>query len=197
MKGLLAPIGKLVNEFTKLPGVGYKTALRYAYEVINMTEEEAASLAEAILQAKKEIKYCNKCGALSETDICEICEKRSDSIICVVENPKDVLAIERLGEFKGQYHVLGGTISPMDGIGPDDLRIKELLQRIGTGTVKEVIMATNTDVEGETTAMYISKLLKPLDIVVTKIARGIPIGSDLEYADDVTLSKAFLGRTEF
>ncbi len=194
MKVYIEPIGKLVNEFSKLPGVGAKTAQRFAYKIINMTEQEAKEFANAVINAKTNVKYCKVCGNFSEDDVCEICKKRSSESICVVKEPKDVIAIERLNEFNGTYHVLHGTISPLDGIGPNDINIKGLLERIGKGQVKEVIMATNPDVEGEATAMYISNLLKPLGIKVTRLAHGIPIGTELEYADEVSLARAFVER---
>lgn len=195
MKVYIEPIGKLINEFSKLPGVGQKTAQRYAYKIINMNEADAIEFANAIIAAKRDVKYCTVCGNYSEEDVCEICKKRDPSVICVVKEPKDVIAIEKLNEFDGVYHVLHGTISPMDGIGPNDIRIKELLNRIGSGeTVKEVILATNPDVEGEATAMYITRLIKPLGIKASRLAHGIPIGTDLEYADEMTLSRAFIDR---
>lgn len=194
MKVFIEPIGKLINEFSKLPGVGAKTAQRYAYKIINMPEDEAKAFAEAIISAKKNVKYCKICGNFSENDICDICKNRSSETICVVKEPKDVIAIEKLNEYNGVYHVLHGTISPLDGIGPNDIDIKGLLSRISSGDVKEVIMATNPDVEGEATAMYITKLLKPLGILVTRLAHGIPIGTDLEYADEVSLARAFVDR---
>lgn len=196
MKVFIEPIGKLINEFSKLPGVGAKTAQRYAYKIINMTETEAQSFAQAIIDAKKKVKYCSVCGNFSENNVCDICKNRQSETICVVKEPKDCIAIEKLSEFNGTYHVLHGTISPMDGIGPNDIRIKELLERINKGDVKEVIMATNPDVEGEATAMYISRLIKPLGIKVTRLASGISIGTDLEYADEVTLSRAFVDRKQ-
>ena len=159
-----------------------------------MTEEEAKNFANAIISAKTDVHYCKKCGNYSEGDICDICKKRSSETVCVVKEPKDVIAIEKLNEFDGVYHVLHGTISPMDGVGPNDIKIKELLERIAEGTVKEVILATNPDVEGEATAMYISSLIKPLGIKVSRLAHGIPIGTDLEYADEMTLSRAFIDR---
>ena len=195
MKVYIEPIGKLINEFSKLPGVGQKTAQRFAYKIINMTDEEAEAFASSILSAKKDVHYCKVCGNYSEGDICDICKNRSSTAICVVKEPKDVIAIEKLNEFDGVYHVLHGTISPMDGVGPNDIRIKELLERIGANPdIKEVIMATNPDVEGEATAMYITRLIKPLGIKVSRLAHGIPIGTDLEYADEVTLSRAFIDR---
>ena len=194
MKVFIEPIGRLINQFAKLPGVGAKTAQRFAYKVINMSEAEAEEFSEAIINAKKNVRYCKVCGNFSEDDICDVCKIRSDETICVVKEPKDVIAIEKLNEFDGVYHVLHGTISPMEGIGPDDINIKGLLKRIQGGNVKEVIMATNPDVEGGATAMYISNLLKPLGIKVTRLAHGLPIGTDLEYADEVSLARAFVDR---
>ena len=194
MKVYIEPIGRLINEFSKLPGVGTKTAQRFAYKIINMTEQEAKEFADAIINVKQNVRYCTICGNFSEGDICDICKNRSDKTICVVKDPKDVIAIEKLNEFNGVYHVLHGTISPIDGIGPNDINIKGLLGRIAKGNVEEVIMATNPDVEGEATAMYISSLLKPLGINVTRLAHGIPIGTDLEYADEVSLARAFVDR---
>lgn len=194
MKVYIEPIGKLINEFSRLPGVGAKTAQRFAYKVVNMTEAEAKAFADAILSVKKNVKYCKICGNFSEGDVCDVCKNRSSEVICVVKEPKDVIAIEKLNEFNGVYHVLHGTISPLDGIGPNDIDIKGLLKRIGDGGVKEVIMATNPDVEGEATAMYITNLIKPLGIKVTRIAHGIPVGTDLEYADEVSLARAFVDR---
>lgn len=193
MDVFIEPIGKLINEFSKLPGVGKKTAQRYAYKIINMTDTEAAEFAKSITECKRKVKYCKVCGNFTENDICDICQKRDKSVICVVKEPKDVIAMEKLREFKGVYHVLHGVISPMEGVGPDDIRIKQLLARVGDG-VTEVIMATNPDVEGEATALYIAKLLKPLGINVTRLAHGIPIGGELEYTDEVTLSRAFIER---
>ena len=194
MKVYIEPIGRLINEFSKLPGVGTKTAQRFAYKIINMTQQEAKEFADAIINVKQNVRYCTICGNFSEGDICDICKNRSDKTICVVKDPKDVIAIEKLNEFNGVYHVLHGTISPIDGIGPNDINIKGLLGRIAKGNVEEVIMATNPDVEGEATAMYISSLLKPLGINVTRLAHGIPIGTDLEYADEVSLARAFVDR---
>ena len=196
MKVYIEPIGKLINEFSKLPGVGAKTAQRFAYKVVNMTFEEAKTFADAIINVKKNVHYCTICGNFSEGDVCDICKTRSSNTICVVKEPKDVIAIEKLNEFNGVYHVLHGTISPLDGIGPNDINIKELLDRIAKGGVEEVIMATNPDVEGEATAMYISGLLKPMGIKVSRLAHGIPIGTDLEYADEISLARAFVDRKE-
>lgn len=194
MDVFIEPIGKLINEFSKLPGVGKKTAQRYAYKIIGMTDAEAKAFAESIVNCKSKVRYCKICGNFTENEVCDICKKRDGSTICVVKEPKDVIAMEKLHEFKGVYHVLHGVISPMDGIGPNDIRIKELLARVNGGEVKEVIMATNPDVEGEATAMYVAKLIKPLGVEVTRLAHGIPIGSELEYTDEVTLSRALLER---
>lgn len=195
MDTFIEPIGRLINQFTKLPGVGKKTAQRYAYKIINMSAEEAEQFARSITECKSKVRYCTVCGNFSEEDVCEICKRRDRSVICVVKEPKDVIALEKLREFKGVYHVLHGVISPMDGIGPNDIRIKELLARVADG-VKEVIIATNPDVEGDATAMYIAKLLKPLGVVTTRLAHGIPIGGEIEYTDEVTLSRAFIERKE-
>lgn len=196
MDVFIEPIGKLINEFSKLPGVGKKTAQRYAYKIIGMTDAEAKAFADSIVNCKSKVRYCKICGNFTEEEVCAICKKRDGATICVVKEPKDVIAMEKLHEYKGVYHVLHGVISPMDGVGPNDIRIKELLSRVSDGTVTEVIMATNPDVEGEATAMYIAKLLKPLGINVTRLAHGIPIGSELEYTDEVTLSRALLERKQ-
>lgn len=185
-----------MNEFSKLPGVGKKTAQRYAYKVISMSEAEARAFADAIVQVKRRVRFCSVCGNFTEEDVCYICKTRDKSTICVVKEPKDVIALEKLHEYKGVYHVLHGVIDPMNGVSPNDIRIRELLQRVNEGGVKEVIMATNPDVEGEATAMYIAKLLKPLGVLVTRISRGVPVGSELEYADEVTLSRALLERKQ-
>ena len=195
MDVFIEPIGRLINEFSKLPGVGKKTAQRYAYKIIGMTDTEAKQFAESIIYCKQRVKYCKICGNFTEDDTCAICKSRDKGTICVVKEPKDVIAMEKLHEFKGVYHVLHGVISPMDGVGPNDIRIKELLARIDD-SVQEVIMATNPDVEGEATAMYIARLLKPLGVNVTRLAHGIPIGSELEYTDEVTLSRALLERKQ-
>ena len=194
MKVFIEPIARLINEFTKLPGVGAKTAQRYAYKVINMGEEEARSFAEAIVNAKKQVKYCKICGNYSEGEVCDVCQERQSEIICVVKEPKDVIALEKAHEFNGVYHVLHGVINPLEGVGPNDIRIKELLERISKGGVQEVIMATNPDVEGEATAMYVATILKPLGIKVTRLAHGIAVGTELEYADVSSLSRAILDR---
>lgn len=179
-----------------MPGVGTKTAQRYAYKIINMTEEEVEAFAECLLDAKRKVRYCKICGDFTDKEVCDICANRDHSVICVVKEPKDVLAMEKAREFKGVYHVLHGVISPMEGVTPDDIRIKELLARISEGGVKEIIMATNPDVEGEATAMYISSLVKPFGIKVTRLAHGIPVGGELEYADEITISRALTDRKE-
>ncbi len=192
------PVAKLIEEFEKLPGIGHKTAQRLAFHVLNLPAEKSEALANAIKEAKLKTRYCSICSNLTETDPCSICSsaKRDHGLICIVEDPRDVVAMERIREFNGIYHVLHGVISPMEGIGPEDIKIKELLQRIREGDIREVILATDPDVEGEATAMYISKLLKPVGIRTTRIAHGIPVGGDLEYADEVTLAKALEGRRE-
>ena len=196
MKNSLESMDRLINSFTKLPAVGQKTAERYAYAVINMTEDDVNEFAKNLIEAKQNIKFCSVCGNWSETDVCSICANRSSEVVCVVKEPKDVLAIERVRNFNGTYHVLHGVLSPLHGKGPDEIRIKELLKRVSDGGVKEVIMATNSDVEGEATSMYIARLLKPLGVKVTRLAQGISMGSDIEYADEVTLTKALQDRRE-
>jgi recombination protein RecR len=196
MEIMIESIGKLVNEFSKLPGVGKKTAQRYAYKVIDMTESEAREFADAIIGVKRKVRYCTVCGNFTEEETCAICRTRNNSVICVVKEPKDVAAIEKLHEFKGVYHVLHGTIDPMAGVGPNDIRIRELLARIQETDVKEVIVATNPDVSGDATAMYLAKLIKPLGITVSRLAHGIPVGSEIEYTDDVTLTRAFVERNQ-
>jgi recombination protein RecR len=191
----IEPLAKLVNAFSKLPGIGGKTALRLAYHVISAPQEDVDELVTALTEVKQKIKYCSVCGNFSENDICGICadSRRDRSTICVVKDPRDVIAMEKTGTFRGVYHVLHGTISPIDNIGPDDIRIKELLSRLEN--VKEIILATNPDVEGDATSVYIARLLKPFNIKTTRIAHGIPIGGDLEYIDEVTLLRALEGRT--
>jgi recombination protein RecR len=193
-----APIAKLIEELSKLPGVGNKTAQRLAFYLLDMPYSEVEQLAGAIVSAKKNIKYCKVCCNITDEEICNICAnpKRDNSIICVVEDAKDVVAMEKTKEFKGLYHVLHGAISPMEGIGPENIRIKELLTRLGEHDIQELILATNPNIEGEATAMYVSRLVKPLGIKATRIAHGIPVGGDLEYADEVTLMKALEGRRE-
>lgn len=191
-------IEKLIEGFEKLPSIGHKTATRLAFYMLNCSEEETNEFVSSIINAKKNLKYCSKCFNISDTDPCIICgnPKRDEEVICVVEDVKDIIAMERTHEYKGVYHVLHGSISPMNGIGPEDIKIKELLARLQDGKVKEIILATNPRVEGEATAMYLSKLIKPLGIKVTRIARGIPIGGDLEYTDEITLTQALEGRRE-
>ena len=192
------PLVLLAEHFARLPGIGMKSAQRLAYHVMSMTDEEAQSFADAIICAHSTVKCCKECQNLTENELCPICsdDLRDHSIICVVETPKDISAFERTNEYKGVYHVLHGLISPLDGVTPDKIRLKELLARISAGEVKEVIMATNPTVEGEATAMYISKLLKPLGVKVTRLAFGLPIGGSLEFADEVTLFKALENRNE-
>lgn len=192
------PLQRLIEKFCTLRGVGYKTAVRYAFSVLDMSEEEAAEFSEAIISAKRDICPCKICGNLSEGEACPVCSdtERDGGVICVVEDSRAVMAIEKVKEYNGLYHVLGGVISPMNNVGPDQLRIKELLGRIGTGEVREIIIATNPNIEGETTAMYISKLVAPLGIKVTRLAYGVPVGADLEYADEMTLMRALDGRRQ-
>ncbi len=193
-----ASLTRLIEQFARLPGVGPKTAQRLAFHVLNMPEEQAAEFAQALLDVKRQIKTCPECCNLTDVVPCRICgdETRDRSVICVVEDAQDVLAIEKTREFRGLYHVLQGAISPMDGREPEDLRIKELLQRVSDNEVKEIIVATNPTIEGETTALYLAKLLKPIGIQVTRIARGLPVGGDLENADTATLTRAISGRRE-
>ena len=190
-------IEKLIEEFAKLPSIGQKTAQRLALYVLNLPEDEVREFAGALVKARGTVRYCSVCGNFTESEICSICSNpnRDNSIICVVEQPKDIMILEKVKEYNGGYHVLHGNISPMQGRGPQDIRIRELVSRMKEN-VKEVIIATNPNIEGEATAMYISKILKPLEVKVTRIAAGIPVGGDLEYADEVTLSKALEGRTE-
>ena len=192
------PLAKLINELSKLPGIGSKSAQRLAFHILSLEDREAEQLAEAILSAKKEMKYCSVCGNLTDEDPCSICSdpSRREDVICVVESPRDVMAMERIKEFNGLYHVLHGVISPMEGIGPEDINLKALIQRLAANDVKELIIATNPNIEGEATAMYIARLIKPAGIKVTRIAHGIPVGGDLEYADEVTLLKSLEGRRE-
>ena len=192
------PLAKLIGELAKLPGIGYKTAQRLAFHILSLEDNEAGELALAITDAKREMKYCSVCGNLTDQDPCVICSdpSRNTDVICVVESPKDVAAMERIREFDGLYHVLHGVISPMDGIGPDDINLKSLITRLQQNDVKELIIATNPNIEGEATAMYIARLIKPAGIKVTRIAHGLPVGGDLEYSDEVTLLKAMEGRRE-
>lgn len=193
------PLERLVEQFERLPGIGHKSAQRLAYHMLAIPREDAEAFAKAIVDAHEKIHYCKICCNLTDGDLCPVCrsESRDRSVICVVEDPRDVFALERTNEYNGLYHVLHGTISPLSGVGPDQLRIKEFLARLTDGSVKEVIMATNPTVEGEATAMYISRLVKPLGIRVTRLAYGIPVGGDLEYADEITLTRAMEGRQEF
>ncbi len=197
MEGAL-PLVKLIEEFAKLPGVGRKTAQRFAFHILNLPEEKARDFSQAILDARTKIKKCPVCGNLTDGELCPICSAkgREAGLICVVEDPRDVLAFERTKEYNGVYHVLHGLISPMDGVGPEQINVKSLLERVAKGQVGEVIMATNPTVEGEAPAMYIARLLKPLGVKVTRLAYGIPVGGNLEYADEVTLYRALAGRSE-
>ena len=192
------PIAKLIEAFSRLPGIGPKTATRLAFHVLRMKEEDALDFAKALVGVKRNLTYCSTCCNVTDVDPCRICsdKSRDASVICVVQEPRDVVAMERTKEYFGQYHVLHGAISPMDGVGPDDIRIAELMRRLADERVQELILATNPSIEGEATAMYISRLVKPLGIRVTRIAHGLPVGGDLEYADEVTLSKALEGRRE-
>ncbi len=198
MSGYSDALGNLVDQLAKLPGIGRKSAQRLAFHILKQPDAEAKLLAEAILTAKAKIHYCSLCYNLTDRELCPICSnpERDAAILCVVEDARDVIALERAGQFHGLYHVLHGAISPMDGVGPDQLKIKELLQRLQVHPAEEVIIATNTSIEGEATAMYLSNLLKPLGIKVTRIAQGLPVGGDIQYADEVTLAKAFNGRWE-
>lgn len=191
-------IEKLIENFEKLPSIGHKTAIRLAFHVLDMNKEQTDEFINSIVEAKKNLKYCSKCFNISDTDPCPICSsaKRDQQTICVVEDVRDVIAMERTHEFKGVYHVLHGSISPMNGIGPDDIKIKELLARLSENNIKEIILATNPRVEGEATAIYLSRIIKPLGIKTTRIAQGIPVGGDLEYTDEITLSQALEGRRE-
>ena len=198
MDSTAAPLQKLIEQFARLPGVGRKTAQRFAFYVLDLPEDKAKEFSSAILEAKSKIKKCAVCGNFTEGELCPICSAkgRETSLICVVEDPRDVLAFERTREYNGVYHVLHGVISPLNHVGPDDIRVRELLERVGKGGVREVIMATNPDTEGEATAMYISRLLRPLEVRVTRLAYGIPVGGQLEYADEVTLLRALEGRQD-
>jgi recombination protein RecR len=192
------PIAKLIESFSRLPGIGPKTAARLAFYVLRMKEEDVIDFAKALVNVKRNLTYCSICCNITDTDPCRICSDKSRdvSVICVVQEPKDLVAMERTREFSGHYHVLNGAISPMDGLGPDDIRIAELVRRLGDERVQELILATNPNIEGEATAMYLSRLVKPFGIKVTRIAHGLPVGGDLEYADEVTISKALEGRRE-
>ncbi|MCL2539907.1 MAG: recombination mediator RecR [Firmicutes bacterium] len=196
MKNFVEPIERLINEFSKLPGVGTKTAGRFAYSIINRTDTEVREFAKALTDAKTKVRYCNICGNFTDKETCSVCVARDHSIICVVAEPKDVLALEKVRSYNGSYHVLHGVLSPLDGKGADDIRLKELLARLNGGKTQEIVLATPTNVEGEATAMYIAKLIKPLGIKVTRIAQGISLGTELEYADEVTLTRALSDRRE-
>ncbi|MCA0758296.1 recombination mediator RecR [Paenibacillus sp. N4] len=192
------PIAKLIDSFTRLPGIGPKTAARLAFHVLRMKEDDVIDFAKALVSVKRNLFYCSVCCNITDTDPCKICQDKSrdQSVICVVQESKDLVAIERMKDYQGQYHVLQGAISPIEGIGPDEIRIAELLRRLGDEQVQELILATNPNIEGEATAMYLSRLVKPFGIKITRIAHGLPVGGDLEYADEVTLSKALEGRRE-
>lgn len=192
------PISRLIDELSKLPGIGEKNATRLAFHIFRSSDGFARNLSDAILKTKSEVQTCSVCQNFTAQDPCRLClnPNRDNSLICVVEEPLDLIAIERSGEFSGKYHVLNGVISPLDGIGPEDLKIKELMDRLKSGNVKEIIIATNTSVEGEATSMYIAKLVKPLGIITTRIAHGIPVGGDIEYIDELTLGKALKDRRE-
>ena len=198
MKYFAPPVEKLIEQFERLPGIDYKTAQRLAFFVLDLPKDQAEEFAKAILDAKQTVHTCKVCQNLTDGEICSICSDpmRDKGLICVVTDPKDVVALERTREYKGLYHVLHGVISPLNGIGPDQLRIKELLQRVADEDIREVIMATNPDTEGEATAMYLSRLLKPFGVAVTRLAYGVPVGGHLEYADEVTLTRALEGRTQ-
>ena len=198
MANNLVPLTELIAQFERLPGIGRKTAQRLAFSILEQPPERAEKFAEALVNARRKIHFCKVCQGLTDKEVCDICDdsRRDRSVICVVAEPKDIMAFERTREYAGVYHVLHGVISPLDGIGPDQLRIKELMSRLGSGEVKEIIMATNPTVEGEATASYISRLVKPMGIKVTRLAYGIPVGGDLEYADEFTLARALEGRNE-
>jgi len=193
-----APLENLIEKLCGLPGIGPKSAQRIAFHLLSIPREEAIALARAVVDLKEKVRFCGTCFNISEGEACGICldERREGSVICVVEEPRDVLAVERTGRFKGRYHVLGGAISPIDGIGPEELRFRELLGRLQGGSVTEIIVATNPNAEGEATALYIAQLVKPIGVKVTRIASGLPVGGDLEYADEITLGRAMDGRTE-
>ena len=195
---MIAPLEKLVEQFQKLPGIGRKTATRLAFAVLSYSEDEASAFAEAITEAKRLVNYCSVCQNISDTPVCSICSdvSRDRTTVCVIEDAKAAMAIEKVREYHGLYHILHGTISPIDGVGAEDLKIKELVERVALGDIKEVIIATNPNIEGETTAMYLAKLLRPFGIKISRLAYGIPVGSELEYADEVTLQRAIEGRRE-
>jgi len=193
-----SPVQNLIEELSKLPGIGPKSAQRLAFYILKVPPEEAQRLASALVAVKEKIRFCKICYNVTDQEVCEYCRdpRRDDSVLCVVEESNDVIAMEKTGEFKGRYHVLQGAVSPIDGVGPEDIRMKELLQRLQDGKIEEIVVATNPNIEGEATAMYIAKLTKPLGIKVTRIASGLPVGGELEYADEVTLGRALQGRTE-
>lgn len=192
------PIAKLIDAFTRLPGIGQRTAGRLAFHVLRMNEDDVTNFAKALVNVKRNLHYCSICCNITDTDPCRVCQDKSRdaSLICVVQDAKDLVAMERTKEFNGYYHVLHGAISPMEGIGPDEIHVAELLQRLGDETVQELILATNPNIEGEATAMYLSKLIKPFGVKITRIAHGLPVGGDMDYADEVTLTKALEGRRE-
>ncbi len=196
MRFFTAPVENLIEQFQKLPGIGRKTAQRLAFFLLALPESEAQSFANAVLEAKKTVKFCSECQNLTDSELCNLCadQSRDRTTVCVVSDPKDVVAIERTREYNGLYHVLHGCISPMNSVGPDDVRIKELVTRVARGEIREVIMATNPDTEGEATAMYISRILKPFEVKTTRLAYGIPVGGHLEFADEMTLTRAIEGR---
>ena len=198
MRLYAAPVARLLEELERLPGIGPKSAQRLAFHILKGDERTARRLAEAIVEVKDTVRFCERCYNFAEGEVCDVCDdpERDPSMVCVVEEPRDIVAVERTGEYRGQYHVLQGVLSPIDGIGPDELKVRELVERVGEGTVEEVIVATNPNVEGETTAVYVARLLKPLGIRVTRIASGLPVGGDLEYADEVTLGRALEARRE-
>ena len=198
MSATVEPIARMAAQLARLPGIGQKSAQRLAYHIAGMPEQDVHDLAAAIWQGRKAVRFCAICGNYTQNEICTVCqdEQRQNGQICVVRDPRDVAAMERMRDYRGRYHVLGGTLSPMNGVGPEDIRIKELLQRLSTEQVEEVILATNPDIEGEATAAYIARIIKPLGIKVSRISYGVPVGSDLEYADEVTLAKAMEGRRE-
>ncbi|WP_342388099.1 recombination mediator RecR [Salinicoccus bachuensis] len=192
------PISKLIDSFMKLPGIGPKTAQRLAFYVLNMKEDDVVNFSRSLMEVKRDLQFCSVCGHITDIDPCYICQdkNRDRSIVCVVQDTKDVIAMEKMREYKGLYHVLHGAISPMDGIGPEDINVATLIERLKDDQIKEIILATNPNIEGESTAMYISRLVKPIGVKITRLAHGLPVGGDLEYADEVTLSKAIEYRTE-
>ncbi len=196
MKNFILPIERLISAFSHLPGVGRKTAIRYAYYIINSSENDVRTFAETMLEAKETVHYCSICGNFTDKDVCDICKRGDKTLVCVVAEPKDILALEKVDDYNGTFHVLHGLLNPLENITPNDIRIKELLERITRDGVKEVIMATSPTVEGEATAIYISNLLKPLGVKVTRIAQGVSLGTDIEYVDEVTLARAIEDRRE-